>query len=134
MAVFSKKNETFILCIFVVMVILQAAYSFSAYYLYIMTDMVESDLEIVYSRETAYHILVVCLSMFYVFSIGYRSKVSLDAGWFYLWFYIFLFPYAIIKHKGWLKGLILIFLWIIALYVPDWAWSAAWTWAYWGYE
>lgn len=72
--------------------------------------------------EALYMLIIFFLTMLYVKAIGLKESESLDYGMNFLLFYPVLFPYAMIKQKKWIRGIVFIVLWYIVMNISYYSW------------
>jgi len=85
---------------------------FSYYYYYYTNDQI----------DFLYSFIIFLLTIYYVHAIGFRLPGSFDYGFFFYSFYPILMPYALIKRKGWAKGIAFIVAWFIIMNISDFVW------------
>lgn len=135
MAVFNARNERFLLCCMVVAFVIQTAYYFYAYFLYLNSDdFPEEALVWVENKTELYGYVMLLLSCFYFFSCGSGRKSTFDFPIFYFFIQPLSLFYCSFRYKGFLKGLALILFWVIAFSAPFWTGYLVYTWTYWNYE
>lgn len=135
MAVFNAKNQRFLLCCMIAVLVLYILYMLTVYSIYYNSEEFSEDLwKRVDDRSELFGYVMMILSCLYFYSCGSGRKATLDFPMFYSFVYPFNAFYCAFRYKGLFKGLVLIIFWIVAFLVPLWTDYLVYTWTYWNYE
>lgn len=135
MAVFNARNERFLLICMVAVFALFSLYFLAVYSLYYSGAEISEDFwRRVENKTELFGYAMLMLSCFYFYSCGSGRKATFDFPMFYFFIQPLALFYCSFRYKGFVKGLALIFFWVLAFYIPFWTQYLVYTWTYWGYE